>query len=182
MRQRRGAQPGRGAAWLGAVLVLLMVVVAAGIVLNGPIGSVLDWALGLVACTTLWWWTARLMVRGEVRWRALLPTAIVMGIGGWLYTLAAALWMPADVTSQYAQFGASGITQSFVTWFTGMAFLLILAAVLGPALADGNSPAGCDPGTPPPSKPTRHRPYPGRPDWSGYPTPSAAPTAVPVFC
>jgi hypothetical protein len=41
----------------------------------------------------------------------LLPTAIVMGIGGWLYALAAALWMPADVTSQYAQFGTFGIAQ-----------------------------------------------------------------------
>jgi hypothetical protein len=67
---------------------------------------VLYWALGLLACTGLWWWTARLMVRGEVRWRALLPTAIVMGIGGWLYTVAAAVWMPVDVAGQYAQFGA----------------------------------------------------------------------------
>ena len=80
------------------------------------------------------------MVRGEVRWRALLPTAIVMGVGGWLYTLTASLWMPADVASQYAQFGAFGIAQSFVTWFTGMAFLVILSAVLGPALADGDNP------------------------------------------
>ena len=117
----------RGATWLGAVLVLLLMVVAAGVVLNGPVGSVFYWAFGLLACTGLWWWTARLMVRGEVRWRALLPTAVVMGIGGWLYTVAAAVWMPADVASQYAQFGAFGITQSFVTWFTGMAFLLILA-------------------------------------------------------
>ena len=130
----------RGTAWLGAVLVLLLMVVAAGVVLTGPVGSVLYWALGLLACTGLWWWTARLMVRGEVRWRALLPTAIVMGVGGWLYTVAAAVWMPVDVASQYAQFGAFGITQSFVTWFTGMAFLLILAAVLGPALADGHHP------------------------------------------
>ena len=130
----------RGAAWLGAVLVLLLMVVAAGVVLNGPVGSVFSWVLGLLACTGLWWWTARLMVRGEVRWRALLPTAIVMGIGGWLYTVAAAVWMPVDVASQYAQFGAFGITQSFVTWFTGMAFLLILAVVLGPALADGDNP------------------------------------------
>jgi membrane protein len=133
----------RGAAWLGAVLVLLLMVVAAGVVLNGPVGSVFSWVLGLLACTGLWWWTARLMVRGEVRWRAL-PTAIVMGIGGWLYTVAAAVWMPVDVASQYAQFGAFGITQSFVTWFTGMAFLLILAAVLGPALADGHHPRPVD--------------------------------------
>jgi membrane protein len=130
----------RGAVWLGGVLVLLMILVGAGAVLRGPAGSVLQWALGLLLTVLLWWWTARIMVRGEVRWRALLPTAIVLGVGGWLYTLTASLWMPADVTSQYAQFGAFGIAQSFVTWFTGMAFLVIVSAVLGPALADGDNP------------------------------------------
>ena len=48
----------RGGAWLGAVLVLLLMVVAAGMMLNGPVGSVLSWAWGLLACTALWWWTA----------------------------------------------------------------------------------------------------------------------------
>jgi hypothetical protein len=123
----------------------------------------------------------RLMVHGEVRWRALLPTAIVMGIGDWPYTLAAALWMPADVTSQYAQFGAFGIAQSFVTWFTGMAFLLSVATGWDPRWSSETtrSPAGCDPGNPPPSKPTPHQPYPDRPGRSGYPTPSAAAAAGP---
>lgn len=131
---------GRGAMWLGGVLVLLMIVTFARAVLHGPTGSILAWALGLVGSIGLWWWTARLMVRGEVRWRALLPTAIVMGIGGWLYTLAAAIWMPGNVASQFAQFGAFGVAQSFVTWFTGMAFLLVFGAVLGPALVDGTGP------------------------------------------
>ena len=101
--------------------------------------EVLAWALGLLGSTALWWWTGRLMVRGEIRWRALFPTAVDHGIGGWLYTLAAAVWMPTNVASQYAQFGAFGIAQSFVTWFTGLAFLVVFGAVLGPALADGDN-------------------------------------------
>jgi membrane protein len=130
---------GRGAMWLGGVLVLMMFVALSKAVLDGPTGSVLAWALGLLGSTALWWWTGRLMVRGEIRWRALFPTAVVMGIGGWLYTLAAAVWMPTNVASQYAQFGAFGIAQSFVTWFTGLAFLVVFGAVLGPALADGDN-------------------------------------------
>lgn len=133
---------GRGAVWLAAVLVLLMFGVLIQAVLRGPTGSVLAWALALIGSTGLWWWTARLMVRGEVRWRALLPTAVLMGVGGWLYVVAASVWMPGNVSSQFAQFGAFGITQSFVTWFTGMAFLVVFAAVLGPALADGDSRIG----------------------------------------
>lgn len=129
----------RGAVWLAAFVVMLMMVVGVAAVLNGPAASAVQWALGLLLAILMWWWTARIMVRGEIRWRALFPTAVAVGVGSWLYTLSASLWMPADVTSQYAQFGAFGITQSFVTWFTGMAILLLVAAVLGPALADGDS-------------------------------------------
>ena len=100
----------RGAIWLGALLVFSMVVAGARAVLHGTEGSVLAWAVGLLGSMSLWWWTARLMVRGEVRWRALPPTAVVMGVGGWLYALAASVWMPIGVTSQFAQFGAFGIT------------------------------------------------------------------------
>ena len=159
----------RGAAWLGALLVLLLLVAGAGAILQGPEGSVLAWAVGLLGSTSLWWWTARLMVRGEVRWRPLVPTAVVMGVGGWLYALAASVWMPISVTSQFAQFGAFGITQSFVTFFTGGALLLVLAAVLGPALADGDTrlgrwlrsgnptalEAGAEPALPGPDRPVR---------------------------
>ena len=73
------------------------------------------------------------MVHGEVRWRALLPIAVVMGIGGWLYTLAAAV-DAGQRGQQFAQFGAFGIAQSFVTWFTGLAFLVVFGAVLRPRL------------------------------------------------
>lgn len=64
---------GRGAMWLGGVLVLMMFVALSKAVLDGPTGSVLAWALGLLGSTALWWWTGRLMVRGEIRWRALFP-------------------------------------------------------------------------------------------------------------
>jgi len=36
----------------------------------------------------LWWWTAHLMMlRGDVRWRALAPTAVVTGVGSSLYNV-----------------------------------------------------------------------------------------------
>ena len=107
-------------------------------VIDGSTGTVVSWAVGLVGVIGLWWWTARLMVRGEVRWRALLPTAIATGVGAWLYSLAAVVWMPANVSNQFAEFGAFGIAMAFVTWFTGLAFVIVAAAALGPALVEGD--------------------------------------------
>jgi membrane protein len=130
---------------------------------------VLTWTLGVIGTSLLWWWTARLMVRGEIRWRALLPTAVLTGIGSSFYTIAGSIWMPAHVANQYRQFGTFGIALAFVTWLTGLAFVLVFAAVLGPALADGddalgrwmrsNQPTAVEPGSlpalPGPSRPMR---------------------------
>ena len=133
---------GRGAIWVAGVSVLLVILSAARSVLPGSSGAVLTWVLGVVGTSALWWWTAHLMLRGEVRWRALLPTAVVTGVGSSLYTMASSVWMPARVSNDFAQFGTFGIALSFVTWLTGLCFLLVGAAVLGPALADGADVVG----------------------------------------
>ena len=133
---------GRGAIWVAGVSVLLIILSAARAILPGSAGSVLTWAVGVVGTSALWWWTAHLMLRGEVRWRALAPTALVTGLGSSLYTLASSVWMPARVSNDFAQFGTFGIALSFVTWLTGLCFILVGAAVLGPAFADGPDAVG----------------------------------------
>lgn len=72
----------------------------------------------------------------------LLPTAVVTGLGVWLYTLAAIVWMPTNVANNFVQFGAFGIALSFVTWFTGMAFIIVAAAVVAPSMAEGDDLLG----------------------------------------
>jgi hypothetical protein len=52
------------------------------------------------------------------------------------------VWMPQAVTQNYQQFGAFGVALSFVTWFTGLAFLVVGAAVLGAVLAEGDDAVG----------------------------------------
>jgi membrane protein len=133
---------GRGAVWLGGVLALLVVLASLRRIVAGPPGTVTVVVVGVVGAVFSWWWTARLMLRGEVRWRPLLPTAIVTGVGVWAYTLAATVWMPRAVAKHYAQFGSFGIALDFVTWFTGFAFLVISAAVLAPVLAEGDNVLG----------------------------------------
>jgi membrane protein len=133
---------GRGAMWLAGVIVVLVVLASLRRIFSGPPGTVTLGVVGVVGSVLSWWWTARLMLRGEVRWRPLLPTAIVTGVGVWAYTLAATVWMPRAVAKHYAQFGSFGIALDFVTWFTGFAFLVIGAAVLAPVLSEGDNVLG----------------------------------------
>jgi membrane protein len=133
---------GRGTMWVAGVLVFLVVLSSLRRIVAGPPGTVTLWVVGVVGAVFAWWWTARLMLRGEVRWRPLLPTAIVTGVGVWAYTLAATVWMPRAVAKHYAQFGSFGIALDFMTWFTGFSFLVIGAAVLAPVLAEGDNLLG----------------------------------------
>jgi membrane protein len=160
---------GRGALWVGGFVLLMIVVSVVRSLLPGPSGPVLSWAVGLIGATGLWWWTARLMLRGEIRYRALLPTGVITGVGTWVYALAASVWMPGNVTNQFAEFGAFGIAMAIVTWFTGLAFLIVGAAAIAPALTDGegrvarwlraDQPTAVEPGAAPalpgPTRPVR---------------------------
>jgi membrane protein len=180
---------GRGALWVGGFVLLLVVLSVVRSLLPGPSGPVLSWTIGLIGATGLWWWTARLMLRGEIRWRALLPTAVITGVGTWVYALAASAWMPGNVSNQFAQFGAFGIAQAIVTWFTGLAFLIVGAAAAAPALADGqgrvgrwlraDQPTAIEPGAAPalpgPARPVRLSDAFGRGDrGSGVSSPGSA--------
>ena len=103
------------------------------------------------------------MLRGEVRWRPLLPTAVVTGLGTSVYALGADVWMPVTVTGNFAQFGAFGIALSLVTFFTGLAFIIVIGAVIGPVLAQANDPVGrwLRGGAATPLEPTAPPPLPG---------------------
>jgi membrane protein len=185
----------RGAAWVGGVMALLLLVSLVRKLLGVSTGQPSAWLVGLIGSCLLWWWTARLMTRGEVRWRPLLPTAVVTGLGSWIYTLAAAVWMPSNVTKNFAQFGAFGVALAFVTWFTGLAFVIVVAAALGPALSEGEDfvgrwlrrgratelEDGARPPLPPPDRPMRLSDLFGRgAAGSGVTLPPPAGTATPA--
>jgi membrane protein len=177
----------RSLIWLAGLIAFFLVVGASARVLTGPPGTVATLVVGLVGSTLGWWWTAHAMLRGHLRWRPLLPTAVVSGLGGGLYSAAASLWMPPMIANNVSKFGLFGVSLSFVTWFTGFAFLLVGAAALAPCLVDGPGrlarwllgpdDAALSPGAPPslpgPASPPRlldllHLPRPASDDQHGH--------------
>jgi membrane protein len=132
----------RGLGWLAGFVAFLLVLGVVARTLTGPPGTAAALVLGLVGSTFGWWWTAHALLRGDVRWRALLPTALVSGLGGSLYSTAASLWMPYVLESNVTKFGTFGVSLAFVTWFTGFAFLLVGGAALAPCLAEGDDAVG----------------------------------------
>jgi membrane protein len=127
-----------GVAWLVGAVSLVAVNALLGRIVLGPPGNALRVALAVLSSTAMWWWTASIMLRGEVRWRPLLPGAVLSAVGFLGYAVIAGFWMPIMVRSNEAQFGFFGVAMSLVTYFVGVSFIIVVASIVSPVLADGD--------------------------------------------
>ena len=89
-----------------------------------------------------WWFTAWLMLKGQVRLRVLFPSGLITAIALSAYALSATLWMPNNVTSNNHQYGIFGVALALVAWFSGAAICIVVGACAGPVLAEDPGPIG----------------------------------------
>jgi len=101
---------------------------------DGP--QVIAFALVSLASTSvLWWFTAWFMLRGQVRWRVLIPSGVVTAVAMAGYALSARIWMPEVVTRNQSQFGFFGVALALVTWFSGAAICILVGSCAGAVFA-----------------------------------------------
>ena len=86
--------------------------------------------------TGTWLVVPWILLRGDVRARVLLPTAVVTSVATFAYSASASVWMPETVTSNEAQFGLFGVALALVTWFSGAAICVLVGACTAPVLAE----------------------------------------------
>lgn len=132
----------RGPAWLIAFLAYMAALGGLrGLLGNGPgVGAFIVLALG--AGVAWWWFTSWYLLLGDVRWRVLLPGALIVGLTSSAYAASATVWMPNVVERNDAQFGFFGVALALVTWFSGAAICIIVGACAGPVLAEDPGPIG----------------------------------------
>jgi membrane protein len=132
----------RGPAWL-IVVVASMAFLGAlrGALGNGP-GFALFALISLATTSALWWFTGWFLLLGEVRWRVLLPSAVITSVAMAGFGVSATIWMPNVVTRNEAQFGFFGVALALVTWFSGAAICILVGACTGPVFAEDTGPVG----------------------------------------
>ena len=132
----------RGPAWLIVVLASMAFLGAVrGVLGNGP-GLALFAVISLATTSALWWFTGWFLLLGEVRWRVLLPSAVITSIAMAGFGVSATIWMPNVVTRNEAQFGFFGIALALVTWFSGAAICILVGACAGPVFAEDPGSVG----------------------------------------
>ena len=126
----------RGPAWLVAILVYMAMLGAVRGQVGDGAGYVLFIVVSLAMTSAFWWFTAWFLLLGQVRWRVLVPTALITGLAVSGYALAATVWMPQMVSNNEQQFGFFGVALALITWFSGMAICILVGACASPALAE----------------------------------------------
>ena len=127
---------------MAAFLVDLALLGGARTVLGGGAGIAAFVVVALALSTAMWWFTAWLMLKGQVRFRVLFPSGLITGIALSAYALSATLWMPNNVTSNNHQYGIFGVALALVAWFSGAAICIVVGACAGPVLAEDPGPVG----------------------------------------
>ena len=108
---------------LGRVLVLL----------GGH--PVLEVVVHTVVAVLLWWAVQRLLLGGRIPWRALLPGAVLTGVGQGVVLAVSTLYLPAALSREASRYGLLGVAVALLSWLVVLGLLLVLSAVLGAELA-----------------------------------------------
>lgn len=125
----------RGLIWLLALLANMTATGAVGRALGNGLGLGLFVIVSLALSVGWWWFSAWYLLLGHVRWRPLLPTALITAVAMIGYAISANVWMPDTVLKNQRQFGIFGIALALVTWFSGAAMCLIVGACAGAVVA-----------------------------------------------
>ncbi|MQY04352.1 YhjD/YihY/BrkB family envelope integrity protein [Actinomadura macrotermitis] len=119
--------------WLGVLLLSLLVGATVRHELSARV--VIGVAAALLGNTLLWWWTQHLLLAGRVRWPALLPGALLAGLGLTCVLTASRLYMPDALDHSTALYGSLGPVFTVLGWLIAVCFVLTAGLAAGPVIA-----------------------------------------------
>lgn len=128
--------------WLLVTLGYLALLGGVRELLGDRIGAGVSVLVSMTASFAFWWFTAWLMLKGQVRWRVLVPTGLITGLTMLGYAFSASIWMPTLVTSNDTQFGFFGVALALVTWLSGASACILVGACAGTILAEDQGQVG----------------------------------------
>lgn len=141
--------------WLAWILVWITVLAAQAPIRSGTGPRLtLGWVVSGLLSVALWWWTPHLLLLGRVGWRALLPTALLTGLGQTAIGVGSRAVMPTVTGRSVSEYGPFGLVLSLMSWLLVVAGCVVIGAGVGKILAEGK------PGTPAPRPEAEAEPEP----------------------
>ena len=122
-------------------IVVLGVVVVAESLAERPVSVVAGggWLAPLVTVAIMapfYWWTMHFLLAGRVRWRKLLPSAIITGVFYGGLGFFSKFYFSETIISDSKTYGTIGAIFGIMTWFIAIGAVIILGAVAGAVWKD----------------------------------------------
>lgn len=125
-----------GLKWLVCLIVFVGAIAELRHALVQAAGPVLSLVVALVFAVAIWIVTPHTLLSRRIRWRALLPTALVTGVATTAIGEASVLYMPNAIATSAARYGEIGVTFALVSWLVAVGFALVISAAVGAVLAE----------------------------------------------
>ena len=123
------------------VVVLLVLLTTIRRVLSGvPLSSLVDAIVSFVLGCLLWTWTPWLLLARQVPIRMLVPGGVLMAVCMIVLSVAGGIYLPRALTSATRQFGALGVSFTYVTWLFVIMIALVGSTTLGAVIARDAGP------------------------------------------
>ena len=120
--------------WIAAIVAISSCTVAMRLVQSAAGGA--GWMAGAMLLTVavnavLWTWVPSVLLAAEVPWRLLAPGGVLMGLASVLTYVASRVYMPSAMEYADRHFGELGVAFTAIGWLFCVAFVLIVASVVG---------------------------------------------------
>ena len=99
-------------------------------------GTVVSDVVSIALSTLVWLVTPYLLLAGRVRYRALLPTALLTAASLGIASAVSAIYMPNAITTSAERYGLVGVAFTFVSWLIGISVVVVVAAAIGAVTAE----------------------------------------------
>ncbi|MGN9789815.1 YhjD/YihY/BrkB family envelope integrity protein [Streptomyces sp. OZ13] len=128
--------------WLALLLAYCSLQAVVGRALEGP---VLRSLFGLGVATCFWWVTMYVLLVPAVRWRTLLPPAVVTAVCWTGLGVFSARFFSASIVENNEKYGPIGVVMVILSWLVAVGVVIHLGAVVGRLYLERRSRQGSRP-------------------------------------
>ncbi|MFF6787791.1 membrane protein [Streptomyces filamentosus] len=122
----------RHVVWLAVLIAALLLFVSFPAPENAPVGVTVLVALGdLLGTFLFFWWSQRFLLCGRIRWRALLPGAVLTALGLLGLRVFSQLVFSPLIASNAVTYGQFGTVLVLQSWLVGVGFVVYGSALVG---------------------------------------------------
>ena len=127
---------------LGLVLLLVLLTTVRRVLSGVPFSGVAEALASFVLGCLLWTWAPWLLLARRVPVRMFIPGGVLMAVCMMVLGVAGGIYLPIALSSATRQFGALGVSFTYVTWLFVIMVALVGSTALGAVVARDAGPFG----------------------------------------